>query len=115
MKTTEKVIIRRTAIIDRNREYTFNYLNEHPCVDCGESRILALDFDHVRGLKEYDICEMVRYGMSLKRIKNEVSKCQLPTAKAVGLLLDNASSAAISLLTKALAAIFLAAFRSASI
>jgi hypothetical protein len=77
MKTTEKVIIRRAAIIDRNREYTFNYLNEHPCVDCGESRILALDFDHVRGLKEYDICEMVRYGMSLKRIKNEVSKCDI--------------------------------------
>jgi hypothetical protein len=51
------------------------YLEEHPCVDCGFSNILALDFDHVRGKKSHSISEMLAY--SWKRIEAEIKKCEV--------------------------------------
>jgi hypothetical protein len=31
----------------RNRAYVLDYLRTHPCIDCGESDLNVLDFDHV--------------------------------------------------------------------
>jgi hypothetical protein len=59
----------------RNREYITEYLLAHPCVDCGETDVVVLDFDHVRGEKVCDISRMVACGFRLWRIKEEIEKC----------------------------------------
>ena len=33
---------------DRTRAFISNYLKTNPCVDCGESNIVVLEFDHIR-------------------------------------------------------------------
>ena|ERR1700676_2440763 len=59
------------------KEWVRNYLSTHPCVDCGFSDIRALDFDHVRGNKNHNISNMVRSGYSMKKILEEIAKCEI--------------------------------------
>lgn len=56
------------------------YLYQHHCVDCGESDIVVLHFDHVRGKKSYDISTMINSAYSLKRIFEEIRKCDVVCA-----------------------------------
>lgn len=65
--------------VSLNRANLAAYLKKHPCVDCGESRIVCLDFDHVRGTKRNDICKMV-YSNSWETILQEITKCQVRCA-----------------------------------
>ena len=51
------------------------YLKSHACVDCGESDLVVLDFDHVRGKKEYNVGEMLARGMLPAAIMEEIEKC----------------------------------------
>lgn len=55
------------------REFMINYLKEHPCVDCGYSNILALDFHHL-GNKRIGVGRAVANG-SLKKLQEEIDKC----------------------------------------
>jgi hypothetical protein len=71
---------RTIALRERNRHYVYSYLAQHPCVDCGEDRIGALEFDHVRGNKLDTICNMVRHANSLERIQQEIAKCDVRCA-----------------------------------
>lgn len=73
-KHLAKQIIRNGAVRLRNQKFIFNYLSEHPCVDCGESDVIVLEFDHLRD-KLFTIGRM--YDQSLKRIRNEISKCDV--------------------------------------
>jgi hypothetical protein len=61
----------------KNRGYnTFKiveYLKSHPCVDCGESDICVLDFDHISN-KTYGISNLIRRG-KWSVILKEISKC----------------------------------------
>jgi hypothetical protein len=52
------------------------YLNEHPCVDCGESNPLVLDFDHLRD-KIDDVANMVAAARPWEEIQNEIAKCEV--------------------------------------
>lgn len=52
---------------NRNREYVYQYLMKHPCVDCGETNPLRLEFDHLRD-KEYAVSKMVDMGLGLNRV-----------------------------------------------
>ncbi len=67
-------------LFQRSLEYVFNYLREHPCVDCGETNILVLEFDHVRGEKQYDIGTMIHGNSSLKKLEEEIAKCEVRCA-----------------------------------
>ena len=58
------------------RDYLVTVLADG-CVDCGESDIRVLDFDHVRGEKTAAIADMVRRGVGLHTIRLEVDKCEV--------------------------------------
>ena len=47
------------------------------CVDCGESDLRVLDFDHVFGDKESTIADLVRRGAGMPRLNAEVAKCEV--------------------------------------
>lgn len=56
------------------REYVNRWLDNHPCVDCGEEDIVVLDFDHL-GDKVSAISNMISAGKKLEDIKDEINKC----------------------------------------
>ena len=63
---------------DRNRKYAWDYLLEHPCIDCGESNPAVLDFDHREMSTKYKgICELVRNHANLEKIQEEINKCDI--------------------------------------
>jgi protein-arginine kinase activator protein McsA len=79
--------INKPRITLRNRQWDFrirekikNYLTIHPCVDCGIKDIRVLEFDHVTGIKLFNISSAVGAGCSWKKIKNEISKCEVRCA-----------------------------------
>ena len=59
----------------RNRRRAAEFLQTHPCVDCGESDIRVLEFDHVRGDKLCDVSLLVSNGSSWRRVEEEMAKC----------------------------------------
>jgi hypothetical protein len=74
-----------SAEYQRNYRYlraqaVYAYLAEHPCVDCGESDPVVLDFDHVRGQKFMNVKRMLAGTYSLKRIFEEIEKCDVRCA-----------------------------------
>ncbi len=83
-KFTEKMKLRGAShkIISRrrNRQFVYEYLLEHPCIDCGITDIRVLEFDHVRGTKTREICDMVQAAMSIKNIALEIEKCEVRCA-----------------------------------
>lgn len=56
------------------------YLLEHPCVDCGNTDIRVLHFDHVRGEKYNDVTHMIQRGNSWALISEEIAKCEIRCA-----------------------------------
>jgi hypothetical protein len=52
------------------------YLEDHPCVDCGESNLIVLDFDHLRD-KTDDVANMVAAARPWSEIKGEIAKCEV--------------------------------------
>lgn len=60
---------------DKIQVLLFNYLLQHPCVDCGESNPIVLEFDHIRGPKEFAITRAASIQASQKRILAEIEKC----------------------------------------
>jgi deoxycytidylate deaminase len=75
---------REIARIQRNKERARKaardlvdaYLATHPCVDCGESDPVVLEFDHVRE-KRMDISLMVAGGYPCHLIEAEIAKCEV--------------------------------------
>lgn len=61
----------------RIKEFLFQYLLQHPCVDCGERDPIVLEFDHVRGTKEFNLASAGPKGYGLEKIKAEIAKCDV--------------------------------------
>jgi hypothetical protein len=64
----------------RNQNQFRDYLVCKACVDCGESDLMVLEFDHVRGVKTGNISEMVNGGIAWERIMREIEKCEIRCA-----------------------------------
>lgn len=68
------------TIIGRNRNFIREYLLKHPCVDCGNTDIRVLDFDHVRGTKIDNVSHCAKRCFSIEKIQEEIDKCDVRCA-----------------------------------
>lgn len=64
----------------RARTYVLGVLQRSRCVDCGDHRLVVLDFDHVRGVKAAVISRLVYAGASIDKIQREIDKCEVVCA-----------------------------------
>ena len=71
---------RRNLLLNDFYERLFEYLSTHPCVDCGETDPIVLEFDHVRGEKSYNVTTMARRMFSWDRVMREIAKCEVRCA-----------------------------------
>lgn len=62
---------------NRNKQFLWDYYCQHPCMDCGESDPMVLVPDHVRGDKFKGVSVMVHNGFSIKKIEEELAKCDI--------------------------------------
>lgn len=58
------------------RQKIIEYLRDHPCVDCGETDIVVLEFDHV-GEKIANISTYANAGRTWERVLAEIQKCEV--------------------------------------
>lgn len=72
--------VREVLVTEDNRRKLAEYLSCHPCVDCGQTDIRMLDFDHVRGKKSSEISRMMNVGCSWLTIEAEIAKCEVRCA-----------------------------------
>lgn len=64
----------------RKAKAVFEYLAKHPCVDCGESDLRVLDFDHVSGEKLLAVRTMLSRSWRIDLIFDEIAKCEVRCA-----------------------------------
>lgn len=75
-----------------NQDRAWDYLGQHPCVDCGEPDPVVLQLDHL-GDKRKDVSYMLLQGFTWVTIQIEIAKCEIrcgnchrrKTARALGL------------------------------
>lgn len=70
--------IKQRARIVSVQQFVWDYLKEHPCGHCGETDPVVLEFNHIDpSTKTHDVSNMAVLGYSLKRIKDEIAKCEV--------------------------------------
>ena len=75
------VRLRSTAVKKEYERRIGEHLLAHPCVDCGESDVRVLDFDHLDpSTKRSDIAKMVNAGGRWSDIELEMAKCEVRCA-----------------------------------
>ena len=71
---------RSRALAARNHRLPREFLTDHPCVDCGETDLLVLEFDHIRDDKTAHVSKLVEQAYSWQRILEEIAKCEVVCA-----------------------------------
>jgi len=71
----DRVVESNNRIRERNRKFILDYLKDKACMDCPESDIVCLDFDH-RFDKFKNVSKMIS-GYSIEKIKKEIEKCEI--------------------------------------
>jgi hypothetical protein len=78
-KTKDTTNPKRAEVNARRRKehqlFFAEYLLSHPCVDCGETDILLLDFDHINNDKSFNVT--ANMGGNLDKIRSEILKCEV--------------------------------------
>ena len=78
----ERILAQNQLNRQRARTFVQGYLLAHPCIDCGEPDPLFLEFDHrVPADKLFNIANMVHSGYSVKKITQEIAKCDIRCVK----------------------------------
>lgn len=68
----------RTRIIE-NRRRALDYLSTHPCVDCGETDVVVLEFDHIdRKRKRATVFSLLEHSWEV--VEKEIAKCAVRCA-----------------------------------
>jgi len=65
-------------IYEKSKRMIEQYLRSHPCVDCGETDVDVLTFDHVRGDKLFNIGNSRL--KSVAKLQAEIEKCDVRCA-----------------------------------
>lgn len=77
----EKAMNRKSAIKKTELKYLIKYLRTHPCVDCGQSDVRVLEFDHRdRSQKENTVSQLMSRGIPFAKIVKEIAKCDVRCA-----------------------------------
>jgi transcription elongation factor Elf1 len=71
--TLENIYVNRNVRKRVIREFLADFYSSHPCVDCGETDIVVLEFDHITD-KEFGINLAIRDVMKIDRVKEELEK-----------------------------------------
>lgn len=74
-KYKKKTLARNRSNRLENRKYVIEYLKSHPCISCGETDIVVLEFDHTRD-KKCNVSKLIA-ASTLKLVKEEIEKCQV--------------------------------------
>jgi len=77
----KKVKKRNEILKVKTHSYIGQYLSTHPCVECGETDIIVLEFDHRdRNTKRIEVSKVLRRRMSIKTLIDEINKCDVRCA-----------------------------------
>lgn len=74
----KKALARNNEKREEIRAYIWAYLEKHPCVDCGESDPIVLDFDHKKD--KIAAVSTIQKDHNLKKIEQEINKCTVRCA-----------------------------------
>ncbi len=61
------------------QELLLEFLSKNPCIDCGESDPIVLEFDHIENKFE-NVSVMVKSRFSTKKLLEEIKKCEIRCA-----------------------------------
>ena len=65
----------------RNLRYVFEYFKTHPCVDCGETNPVVLEFDHKNpNNKTIEVSKLIMGVAGLDTLQTEMDKCDVRCA-----------------------------------
>lgn len=77
----EKAKRRNNSLKSKEFEYIYRYFQSHPCIDCGESDIRVLEFDHKdRANKKDAVSILITRGIPFRKIVEEIGKCDVRCA-----------------------------------
>jgi hypothetical protein len=71
----ERARIRKDRLYLERTKFLIEYFKTHPCLDCGETDPVVLEFDHLRD-KEFDISSALPY-RNWQTILDEIDKCEV--------------------------------------
>jgi hypothetical protein len=72
---------RQISVVLETRAWLVAYLREHPCVDCGNTDIRVLEFDHRDGARKLRaIALLAGQGYGLARVQSEIAECDVRCA-----------------------------------
>jgi hypothetical protein len=67
------------SVVEKSRKFIYEYLQNHPCIVCGESDPIVLEFDHREpSKKESNVSELLKF--SVNKVRQEVAKCDVMCA-----------------------------------
>ena len=69
---------RKETLMAERTAFLVEFFRAHPCIDCGETDLIVLEFDHI-GHKEFTIAAGIRR-RSWPAILGEIAKCEVVCA-----------------------------------
>jgi len=72
---------RNKNLRDEVNSFLFKHLSKNPCVDCGETDLTVLEFDHKGSVPKLKaVSQLKRAQMPLFKIQEEIDKCEVRCA-----------------------------------
>jgi hypothetical protein len=68
----------KQALVAERAAYLIEFFRDHPCVDCGETDPLVLEFDHLKA-KNFNIAKGLR-DRKWQAVLDEIAKCDVVCA-----------------------------------